>query len=207
MSLEVHTTFCVQIGGKRRVACECVVSRGQSSYGRYEHFARWSGRYEHFARFWRRGTIDSMPLYAQACNATFSARLDTKTFILLVWLLPSLCSGIKLYTRKINFFFPSCTMYYSSKWVVEEIDWTTHSICRVPSIANVLPECFCNWNPLSSGLWTFFFPYCLMYGFTLFTKFSEFTLNFSLSSVFRFSKTLLLFVYNRSQHLCHLSYK
>ena len=35
-----------------------------------------------------------------------------KTFILLVWLLPSLCSGIKLYTRKINFFFPSCTMYY-----------------------------------------------------------------------------------------------
>ena len=35
-----------------------------------------------------------------------------KTFILLVWLLPSLCSGIKLHTRKINFFFPSCTMYY-----------------------------------------------------------------------------------------------
>ena len=28
-----------------------------------------------------------------------------KTFILLAWLLPSLCSGIKLYTRKINFFF------------------------------------------------------------------------------------------------------
>ena len=27
------------------------------------------------------------------------------------WLLPSLCSGIKLHTRKINFFFPSCTMY------------------------------------------------------------------------------------------------
>ena len=35
-----------------------------------------------------------------------------KTSILLVWLLPSLCSGIKLHTRKINFFFPSCTMYY-----------------------------------------------------------------------------------------------
>ena len=35
-----------------------------------------------------------------------------KTFILLVLLLPSLCSGIKLHTRKINFFFPSCTMYY-----------------------------------------------------------------------------------------------
>ena len=35
-----------------------------------------------------------------------------KTFILLVWFLPSLCSGIKLHTRKINFFFPSCTMYY-----------------------------------------------------------------------------------------------
>ena len=35
-----------------------------------------------------------------------------KTFILLVWLLSSLCSGIKLHTRKINFFFPSCTMYY-----------------------------------------------------------------------------------------------
>ena len=35
-----------------------------------------------------------------------------KTFILLVWLLPSLCSGIKLHTRKINFFFPSCTMHY-----------------------------------------------------------------------------------------------
>ena len=28
-----------------------------------------------------------------------------KTFILLVWLLPLLCSGIKLHTRKINFFF------------------------------------------------------------------------------------------------------
>ena len=27
-----------------------------------------------------------------------------KTFILVVWLLPSLCSGIKLHTRKINFF-------------------------------------------------------------------------------------------------------
>ena len=35
-----------------------------------------------------------------------------KTFILLMWLLTSLCSGIKLHTRKINFFFPSCTMYY-----------------------------------------------------------------------------------------------
>ena len=34
-----------------------------------------------------------------------------KTFILLVSL-PSLCSGIKLHTRKINFFFPSCTIYY-----------------------------------------------------------------------------------------------
>ena len=34
-----------------------------------------------------------------------------KTFILLVWLLSSLFSGIKLHTRKINFFFPSCTMY------------------------------------------------------------------------------------------------
>ena len=84
MSLEVHTTFCVQIGEKSRVACECAVSRGQSSFGRYEHFARWSGRYEHFARFWRRGTIDSMLLYAQACNATFSARLDTK-IISIVW--------------------------------------------------------------------------------------------------------------------------
>ena len=48
MSLEVHTTFCDQIGGKSRVACECVVSRGQSSFVRYEHFARWSGRYEHY---------------------------------------------------------------------------------------------------------------------------------------------------------------
>ena len=35
-----------------------------------------------------------------------------KTFILLVWLLLSLCSDIKLHTHKINFFFPSCTMYY-----------------------------------------------------------------------------------------------
>ena len=35
-----------------------------------------------------------------------------KTFILLVWLLPSLCSGIKIHTRKINFFCPSCTIYY-----------------------------------------------------------------------------------------------
>ena len=48
MSLEVHTTFCVQIGGKSRVACECIVSRGQSSFVRYEHFADWSGRYEHY---------------------------------------------------------------------------------------------------------------------------------------------------------------
>ena len=48
MSLEVHTTFCAQIGGKSRVACECVVSRGQSSFVRYELFARWSGRYEHY---------------------------------------------------------------------------------------------------------------------------------------------------------------
>ena len=41
MSLEVHATFCVQIGGKSRIACERVVSRGQSNVGRwYEHFAR-----------------------------------------------------------------------------------------------------------------------------------------------------------------------
>ena len=38
MSVEVHTTFCVQNGGKSRVACECVVSRGQSSFVRYEHY-------------------------------------------------------------------------------------------------------------------------------------------------------------------------
>ena len=48
MSLEVHTTFCVQIGGKSHVARECVVSRGQSSFVQYEHFAHWSGRYEHY---------------------------------------------------------------------------------------------------------------------------------------------------------------
>ena len=33
-----------------------------------------------------------------------------KTLILLVWLLPSLCSVIKLHTCKINFFFSSCTI-------------------------------------------------------------------------------------------------
>ena len=44
-------------------------------------FARWSGRYEHFARLRRRGAIGCIPLYAQACHATFSARLDTKLFI------------------------------------------------------------------------------------------------------------------------------
>ena len=38
MSLELHTTFCVQIGGKSRIACERVVSRRQSSVGRYKHF-------------------------------------------------------------------------------------------------------------------------------------------------------------------------
>ena len=34
-------------------------------------------------------------------------------FILLVWLLPSLCSGIKLHTRKINFFslVAQCTIF------------------------------------------------------------------------------------------------
>ena len=36
----VHTTFCVKIGGKSRIACERVVSRGQSNVGRYEYFAR-----------------------------------------------------------------------------------------------------------------------------------------------------------------------
>ena len=41
-------------------------------------FGPWSGPYEHFAQFWRQGTIDCIPLYAQACNATFSARLVTK---------------------------------------------------------------------------------------------------------------------------------
>ena len=40
-----------------------------------------------------------------------------KTFILLVWLLPSLCSGIKLQTRKINFFFPGYTIYYCEREV------------------------------------------------------------------------------------------
>ena len=95
INLSVHTTFCVQIGGKSRVSCECVVSRGQSSFvryehfarwsGRYEHFVRWSGRYEHFARFWRQGTIDCMPLYAQTCIATFSARLDTNNLTNFQW--------------------------------------------------------------------------------------------------------------------------
>ena len=92
MSFEVHTTFCVQIGGKSRVACECVVSRGQSSFVRYEHFACWSGRYEHYRRLKRAvwtlspfeaGGMNISPDFdakAQltACNATFSARLDTK---------------------------------------------------------------------------------------------------------------------------------
>ena len=40
MSLVVHTTFRVQIGGKNLIACERVVSNGQSSVGRYEHFTR-----------------------------------------------------------------------------------------------------------------------------------------------------------------------
>ena len=35
-----------------------------------------------------------------------------KTLILLVWLLPLLCSGINLHTRKINIFFPNCIIYY-----------------------------------------------------------------------------------------------
>ena len=35
-----------------------------------------------------------------------------KTFILLVRLLASLYSGIKLHTRKTNFCFPCCTIYY-----------------------------------------------------------------------------------------------
>ena len=35
-----------------------------------------------------------------------------KTLILLVWLLPLLCSGINLHTRRINIFFPNCTIYY-----------------------------------------------------------------------------------------------
>ena len=78
MSLNVHTTFCVQIGGKSRIACERVVSRGQSSFMRYEHFARWSGRYEHFAGLRRRCAIGCMQLYAQVFNASVSARLDTK---------------------------------------------------------------------------------------------------------------------------------
>ena len=67
MSLEVHTTFCIQIGGKSLIAFERVISRGQSSVGRYEHFAQ----------FRRRGAIGCMSLYAQACNATLSAHLDT----------------------------------------------------------------------------------------------------------------------------------
>ena len=51
MSLEVHTTFCVQIGGKSRIACERVVSRGQSSV------CRW---YEHFARVYRKNSDTSL---------------------------------------------------------------------------------------------------------------------------------------------------
>ena len=34
MSIEVHTTLCVQIGRKSRIACERVVSREQSSVWR-----------------------------------------------------------------------------------------------------------------------------------------------------------------------------
>ena len=42
-----------------------------------------------------------------------------KTFILLVWLLPSLFSDTKLHTRKIHFVFPSCTIYYQveNSWI------------------------------------------------------------------------------------------
>ena len=35
-----------------------------------------------------------------------------KKFILLVWMLPSFSSDIKLLARKINFFLPSCVLYY-----------------------------------------------------------------------------------------------
>ena len=40
MSLEVHTMFYIQIGGKSRIACDRVVSPVQSSVVRYENFAR-----------------------------------------------------------------------------------------------------------------------------------------------------------------------
>ena len=57
-----------------------------------------------------------------------------KTFILLVWLLPSLCSGIKLLTRKINFFFPSCTMYYCLSLFLSELSFemSTPNACCNP---------------------------------------------------------------------------
>ena len=44
-----------------------------------------------------------------------------KTLFLLVWLWPSLCS--KLHTRKINFFSPSCTIYYWSPGLVNPWSW------------------------------------------------------------------------------------
>ena len=42
---KVHTTLCVQIGGKSRIAYERVISRGQSNFWRYEHFSRWFSRF------------------------------------------------------------------------------------------------------------------------------------------------------------------
>ena len=44
-----HIDFLCPNWWKKSIACERVVSPGQSSVGQYEHFACWSERYKHFA--------------------------------------------------------------------------------------------------------------------------------------------------------------
>ena len=102
ISLEVHTTFCVQIGGKSRIVCVRVVSHGQSSVERYEHFARLR----------RRGAIGCMPLYAQTCNATFSARLDTESFSMILRL--GIILPVVFYEKKIIFY---SWQFFKKNWI------------------------------------------------------------------------------------------
>ena len=73
----------------------------------------------------------------RAMKCTLWPTSKKKTFILIVWLLSSICSAIKLYTREINFFF-LVAQYTNSFKLTEE--WSIFNLSQF--YENITPKSF-----------------------------------------------------------------
>ena len=112
MSLDVHTMFCVQIGEAvwtfRPIASprRNWLHAAPRSSMQCDFFRPFGHKWIFLPRKEQENPFSDPPRRKKiVCDMG-------ETLILLVWWLPSLYSGIKVYTRKTNFFLPRCIIYY-----------------------------------------------------------------------------------------------